>query len=221
MSANHSACWNWFQRADQLRDAGEPSIIAGLTRALMGEHDIDARRVYVAGLSAGGAMAAVMSATYPELYAAAGIHSGLAYGSATDLASAFAAMKGTPRASATEDRSPRTRKAAFAPLFFMVRRIKPCIPRTPKGLLPTLAWRFLALQRRRNRAAARGGRAYTRTLITDARGAPHVEYWAIEGLGHAWSGGRPDGSYTDPQGPDASREMLRFFLAGPAGNPAH
>ncbi len=220
MSANQSACWNWFQRADQLQDAGEPSIIAGMTRALMGEHDIDAGRVYVAGLSAGGAMAAVMSATYPELYAAAGIHSGLAYRSATDLASAFAAMKGTP-VQAQRKSDAKSAKSRVRAIVFHGASDQTVHPSNAEMIVAEARMAVAGPAKEMRQSGSAGDRAYTRTLITDARGAPHVEYWAIEGLGHAWSGGRPDGSHTDPRGPDASLEMLRFFLAGPAKTQAH
>jgi poly(hydroxyalkanoate) depolymerase family esterase len=215
--ANQSGCWNWFNAADQSRDAGEPGIIAGMTRSIAAEFDVDAKRIYVAGLSAGGAMAAIMSATYPELYSGAGIHSGLAYRSATDASSAFIAMRGHGSASAPADGE--RRDGADAPIRTIVFH-----GATDQTVHPANADKIVAAARAGLKGATQethqgrspGGRSYTRTVIADSSGAPHVEHWSIDGLGHAWSGGSPEGSYTDPKGPDASREMLRFFLEKPA-----
>lgn len=219
-TANPSACWNWFDRKDQMRDAGEPCIIAGITRAIMTEFAIDAKRVYVAGLSAGGAMALVMSATYPELYAATGVHSGLAYGSASDLPSAFAAMGGKSSAAAMAQRKTRSKGARVRIIVFQGER-DPTVHPSNAGLIVAEARAgFPGAAQETHHGRSAGGRDYTRTLIRDAGGVVHVEHWAIEGLAHAWSGGRPEGSYTDPDGPDASREMLRFFLGSPPPSPA-
>jgi poly(hydroxyalkanoate) depolymerase family esterase len=215
-SANRSACWNWFDRKDQMRGEGEPCIIAGITRAIMTEYDIDAKRVYVAGLSAGGAMALVMSATYPELYAAAGVHSGLAYGLATDLPSAFAAMGGNTSPEAMAQGKTRPNGARVRTIVFHG-ECDPTVHPSNAGLIVADACAgFPGAAQETQHGRSAGGRAYTRTSIRDARGVVYVEHWAIEGLAHAWSGGRPEGSYTDPDGPDASREMLRFFLGAPA-----
>ncbi|MEF3365410.1 PHB depolymerase family esterase [Methylocystis sp. 9N] len=208
--ANQMGCWNWFNPGDQTREKGEPSLIAGVTRAVMAEWRVDESRVYVAGLSAGGAMAATMAATYPELYAAVGIHSGLAHGSAGDVASAFAVMSGKVGPSAA--RASLSRDSMRTIIFHGA---------ADQKVHPINAENIVAMARRSHAGAlsretreigSAGGRDYSRTIVTDARGAPQLEYWAIEGLGHAWSGGDPEGSFADRHGPDASREMVRFFL---------
>jgi poly(3-hydroxybutyrate) depolymerase len=165
-------------------------------------------------------MAAVMSATYPELYAAAGIHSGLAYGAAADLPSALAAMRGasSPAAPAA-GKSRRTRpQGRIRTIVFHGRNDKTVDPSNAEAILADCLAGLTDPTHQTHEGLA-GGRAYKRTVVTDARGVPHLERWAVEGLGHAWSGGSPEGSFTDRQGPDASREMLRFFLATapPAG----
>jgi poly(hydroxyalkanoate) depolymerase family esterase len=217
-SANPSACWNWFSLAHQMRDQGEPSIIAGVTRAVVAEFSVDPARVYVAGLSAGGAMAAIMSATYPELYAAAGIHSGLPYGAAADLPSALAAMRGAKSpAGATGKNRPKGPRGRVRTIVFHGGNDKTVDPSNAEAILADLR-AGLTDHAHESHEGIAGGRAYKRTVVSDASGVPHVERWAVEGLGHAWSGGSPEGSFTDRQGPDASREMLRFFLAtAPAG----
>ena len=210
-AANASLCWNWFMPEHQKRGAGEPSIIAGITREIVADYAVDPDRVFVAGLSAGGAMAAVMAATYPELYAAIGVHSGLPYESATDLPSAFAAMRGNAGSRGRRSRKPRG--AVDAPrvrtIVFHGDADNIVHPSNAAGIVGASK-----LGERIERADTRSseGRTYTRTVIRDQDGAVVVEDWLLHGSGHAWSGGSADGSYTDPDGPDASGEMLRFFF---------
>jgi poly(hydroxyalkanoate) depolymerase family esterase len=206
-TANQLGCWNWFNPADQRRDSGEPSIIAGLTRFLIDEMNLDDTRVFVAGLSAGGAMADVMSVAYPDLYTGAGVHSGLAHGIATDQASAFVAMSGQLASRETRHVRNRTRT-----IIFHGDRDSKVHPTNAERIL-TEARAFLSRDHReRTQSGTSNGRRYDRTIVCDENGVSQIEYWAVEGLGHAWSGGAPEGSHTDQRGPDASREMLRFFL---------
>jgi poly(hydroxyalkanoate) depolymerase family esterase len=209
--ANASLCWNWFMPEHQKRGAGEPAIIAGITREIVASYDVDPDRVFVAGLSAGGAMAAVMATTYPEMYAAVGVHSGLPYGSATDLPSAFAAMRGNAGSRGRRSRDPRG--AAVAPrvrtIVFHGDADNIVHPSNAAGIVGA----FKVGERiERSEARSSDGRTCTRTVIRDQSGKAVAEDWLLHGSGHAWSGGSVDGSYTDPCGPDASREMLRFFF---------
>lgn len=206
-AANRSRCWNWFKRGDQGRDKGEPAIIAGMTREVMNGYGIDARKVYVAGLSAGGAMAAVMGASYPDLYAAIGIHSGLAVGSAHDVPSAFAAMRGMPPSARVAVSGEATRVVPV--IVFHGDKDRTVHPRNGEQVISESAASSSNLSVERGQVP--GGHAYTRTVHTDASGRVIVEHWLIHGAGHAWSGGSARGSYTDPKGPDAARAMIRFF----------
>ncbi len=214
-SANGSKCWNWFKPMDQQRGRGEPSLIAGITHQISRDYAIDPRRVYVAGLSAGGAAAAIMGAAYPDIYAAVGVHSGLPCGAASDLPSAFSAMRqGSP---GTANRSPRS--SAFDGDGRLVPTIvfhgdQDATVHLRNGHHVIEQFRStgpggLRSVTERGRA---GGRTYSRTSHFDASDRAVLEMWVVHGAGHAWSGGSPAGSYADPQGPDASREMVRFFL---------
>jgi poly(hydroxyalkanoate) depolymerase family esterase len=212
-SANQMACWNWFDQKHQTRESGEPSIIAGMTRAIIAEFGIDAARVFVAGLSAGGAMAEIMGVTYPDLFAATGVHSGLAYGSASDAASAFAVMSGGSSMTPGPGRPIHKRpKGHVRTIVFHGDSDRKVHPSNAEKIHAEARMRFAHLEEEAQLDGFAGGRAYSRIVIRDARGVPHAEHWAIDGLGHAWSGGNEAGSHTDPFGPDASREMLRFFL---------
>jgi poly(hydroxyalkanoate) depolymerase family esterase len=206
--ANAMRCWNWFNPADQQRDGGEPAIIAGITRALLVEFGIGDGPAMVAGLSAGGAMSAVMGATYPELYTAVGIHSGLPYGAANDAASALAAMRGE------QGLAPAPRPSVPTIVFH---------GEADRTVHPGNATRIAAAvgpgDTRRETGTSAGGRAFRRDVLSDDAGRLRLEMWMIAGAGHAWSGGDPDGSYTDPAGPDASAEIVLFMLDVAASAP--
>jgi poly(hydroxyalkanoate) depolymerase family esterase len=202
MQANPSRCWNWFNAVDQQRGQGEPSIIAGITREVMARHAIDPAQVYVAGLSAGGAMATIMGTLYPDLYAAVGVHSGLPFAAAHDLPSAMAAMQG--------DFKRRNKPGQALPIIvFHGDRDTTVHPSNGEGVMEHA--RDASHQVAVEPGRVPDGYAYTRTLHQRPDGGVHAEHWLIHGAGHAWSGGNASGSYTDGKGPDASREMIRFF----------
>jgi poly(hydroxyalkanoate) depolymerase family esterase len=208
-AANASKCWNWFRSADQDRDQGEPALIAGITRQIMKEHNIDPRRVYVAGLSAGGAAAAIMGETYPDLYAAVGVHSGLACGSARDLPSAFAAMSGKPSIKSTG--AARASARLMPTIVFhgdMDKTVHPC--NGAKVIARANADNPFCGTTVRKNSTSGGG--YSHSVQRHAEGPSVLELWELHGAGHAWSGGNPAGSYTSQDGPNATEEMLRFFL---------
>jgi poly(hydroxyalkanoate) depolymerase family esterase len=206
-AANASRCWNWFNAAEQERERGEPSLIAGITHAVMARYGIDPARVYVGGLSAGGALAATMGHAYPELYAAVGVHSGLASGAASDVPSAFAAMRAGHAGRAADGRNAPT-------IVFHGDRDSTVHPRNAEAVIAQFRPAG-PLDARVEQGQVPGGHAYTRTRYADASGRVALESWLIHGGGHAWSGGSAAGSYTDPHGPDASGVMLRFFLDHP------
>lgn len=205
-AANPNRCWNWFNAGDQQRGRGEPAVIAGMTCQIMHDHAVDPARVFVAGLSAGGAAAAVLGATYPDIFAAIGVHSGLACGAASDMASAFAAMRGG------KDGTNVRAGTAVPTIIFHGDRDTTVHPANGDAVAAALG---AATTTEPPRQPGGTGHGYSRIFHTDAAGRVVGEQWTIHGAGHAWSGGSPAGSFTDPAGPDATAEMLRFLHGNP------
>ncbi len=204
--ANPQRCWNWFKHSHQKRGRGEPAVLAGMTRQIMEQQAIDPDRVYVAGLSAGGAMAAILGDAYPDLFAAIGVHSGLAAGAASDLPSALAAMngQGKRRAAATP---------ALPTIVFHGDADSTVHPSNGDHVAAASASGAAAPEVQQHQPP--GKRRSTRSVHRDAHGKVLAEHWLVHGAPHAWAGGSVRGSYTDTRGPDASAEMLRFFLEHP------
>ena len=225
VAANAKKCWNWYEPANQQRDAGEPGLLAAMTRDVAKRYHVDDARIYVGGMSAGGAMAVVLVIAYPDLYAAVATHSGVALGSARDLASALSAMQGRgPSADslAAAARSSMHNRARAIPLFAAHGTADKVVSPAASDLI---VGEFAGIDRLvlrmnvplRVEAAPATGTGYPATvqLYRDRAGAVLIEQWRIDSLGHAFSGGSSDGSWTDPHGPPVAAAMLRFFLAHP------
>ena len=206
-SGNAMRCWNWFEPSHQQAGRGEPGMIAALVQKMVTQHGANPDRIYVAGLSAGGAMAAVVANLYPHLFAAVGMHSGLAAGAAQSVAQAFNAMQDGAKGSHT---------TALPTIVFQGDADQTVHPSNAKYITQAALAAFkaegLELVKSKTSVKNSGDETADRTLYSDANGKPFVESWRIAAGPHAWSGGAARGSYTDPDGPDASAAMLAFFL---------
>jgi poly(hydroxyalkanoate) depolymerase family esterase len=220
--AHPQRCWNWYEPAHQRRGAGEPGQIASLVQALLRSEGVDPERVYIAGISAGGALAVTLAAHYPELFAAAGVHSALALGSASGIPDALVAMRSGPAADAgTVEQVLEAvgERGPIVPLILFHGAADAVVADANAdrlemqwtGAAERLAGGGQAAVRREEKRQAGGYAAVRR--VTTVSGRTVVESWRVRQLGHAWSGGSGDGSYTDPAGPDASAELVRFLLA--------
>ncbi|SAL02245.1 PHB depolymerase family esterase [Caballeronia pedi] len=216
-SANLLRCWHWFRARDQARESGETSMIAALTREVVAAYNVDPARVYAAGMSAGGAMAVNLAVTHPELYAAAAVHSGVAFGVADEAISALCAMNDGMGKIRLPVSSPDRFQHRAVPLIVFHGDADETVH--PRNCDQIVAMRGLMKVDRgatsevssTYAAKAVNGYAYTRRVFHDENGRPVGEQWLVHGLGHAWSGGNARGTYADPRGPHASSEMIRFF----------
>ncbi len=230
---NMNRCWNWFDPKHQTRDRGEPASIAGIIQTIVTGTDlwtIDLQRIYVAGISAGGAMAVIMGATYPDLIAAIGVHSGIEYGGAENVFSGLQAMgHGGPE--------PLHQGELAHTVMGTSSRVMPTIVfhgTDDKVAAPINGTQVIQQWMQTNCLASRGeyvaridepttvtsgqtpgGHSYVVSTWGPPDDYPVQVYWKIGGMGHAWSGGNPQGTYTDPLGPNASLAMYRFFMAHP------
>lgn len=223
-SAHPKKCWNWYDPAHQTRGAGEPSLIDGVTGQVMHDYAVDPARVHLAGISAGAAMASLVAVAYPERYASVALHSGLAWRAATTLPEALSALaRGTGDTDALG-------VAAYAAMGSGARAIPALVVHGGKDVVVNAAngsqsARQWAVTDQRALGVAQfateetsgeeNGYHFTRVVQRDATGATLVEAWTVQELGHAWSGGSREGTFTDEQGPDATREMVRFFREHP------
>lgn len=203
---NAQSCWNWFSRGDQRRGKGEPAILAGLTTHICTKHGIGRDQTFVAGLSAGAAMAVILGETYGDVFSAVGAHSGLPVGAAKDVPSAFAAMAGNSL------ESPPHLGASVRTIVFHGTADSTVHPSNGEAIARRALGGNVSQSIETADQGETDGRSFKRATSSDLNGVQIVEHWTIEGQGHAWSGGKPGGSYVDPNGPDASAEMVRFFF---------
>lgn len=213
-SAHPLRSWNWYDTRHQLAEGGEPMLLVGLTRQIAHEHGVDERRIYVAGMSAGGAMAVILAQAYPGVYAAVGVHSGIPTGAAHDLLSALRTMNSGPSDAWTGEPG---HSQAVPTIVFHGDRDRTVHPLNADAVMAQALRRIGGYPRAADVRSSgptpmAGGREVTLTTHRRRQGPSHAELWIVHGSGHAWTGGSAEGSYTDESGPDASREMLRFFL---------
>jgi poly(hydroxyalkanoate) depolymerase family esterase len=216
--ANCGKCWNWFEESHHQRGQGEPALIAGVTQKILAEYAVDESRVCVAGLSSGGSMAVILGRTYPDLFTSVGCHSGLAHGSATDFYGAMLAMRDGADLGALAKTGP----AASVPIIVFHGDMDSTVHwKNSVGVVQQSIDSYAAQMRHAREkveialseeTGEATGRGFTRKVHRGTAGEIVAEQWTVHGSGHAWSGGSRRGSYTDSNGPDASEEMLRFFM---------
>ena len=230
---NRNRCWNWFTSSNQTRGRGEPASIAGVVHALVEQTShwtIDTNRIYVAGISAGASMAVILGATYPDIFAAIGVHSGIEYQAATNLTQALKVMRRGGPDPVLQGQRAHEAMGNFArrvPTIVFHGTQDPIVSpingdQTVQQWMQTNQLTLNGTYQvdfhhpsRTTAGQAPGGRAYTVFSWTDTNGEEVQVYWKVQGLGHAWSGGSPNGSYTDPSGPKASLAMYQFFMDHP------
>jgi poly(hydroxyalkanoate) depolymerase family esterase len=206
-ASNAQRCWNWFRAEDQLRERGEPAIIAGITKQVAATYRVDSRRIFVVGMSAGAAMAVILATTYPDVYAAVGAHSGLGYRAAHDVPSAFKAMH-------APGKLPPGAPIPIPAIVFHGDNDRTVDSRNAAAIVGhAVASRAGSTLREDVSSGESGGRRFTRKVYAEADNGVVAEHWIVHGAGHAWSGGSTAGTFTDARGPDASREIIRFFFA--------
>jgi poly(hydroxyalkanoate) depolymerase family esterase len=213
--ANPNGCWNWYKPEHQQRSHGEPALLASMTQSVISTYNIDPKRVFIAGFSAGGAMAIIMTSAYPEMFAAVGVHSGLPIGAVSNMDEALSAMNRGDSSPATAEPMPRQPHQAIHPPTPII----VCHGDQDSTVHPSNGEQVILAALRSTTHTVRiepgtssNGRPYTRRIYTDKNDHVLAEYWLVHDTGHAWSGGSPTGSYTDRHGPDATSEMLRFFF---------